>query len=285
MSAVAESTEAEARALWSGTITFGLVSVPVNLFPASRSGRVVMRLLDHHGNPVQRRYTCPQHERDIHPEHIVRGYEVGDGQYVIVQDEELEAAEPRKTRDIDLRRFVDRADIPAIYVGRVYYLTPRDSSKAYRLLAAVMAESDRAGIGTFVMRDKEHLVAIVSESGILRAETLRFHDELRSPTAVGLPKKKKPNRRLLTRFERAIQANQADELDPDELRDEYAEQLLKLVEEKRRKGEDVYAAEAEPGEPEDLFESIRKSLAVVKQRAASGNGRARPRRRRRRAAA
>src|SRR5690606_28438984 len=106
----ADRREAAApRGMWSGTISFGLVSVPVALFPAVRSGRVRMRMLDEDGTPLARRFFCPVEDRQVHPEHIVRGYEVvpGSGEYVTVTDEELESVEPEKSRDIDLRLFVD----------------------------------------------------------------------------------------------------------------------------------------------------------------------------------
>jgi DNA end-binding protein Ku len=170
-----------ARAFWSGTISFGLVSIPVNLFPANRSRSTGLRLLDKDGTPLRRRFFCPKDERDVHPEHVLRGYELENGEYVVVTDEELESLEPRKTRDIDLTRFVNKDDVPATLFERGYYLTPAgDSTKAYRLLAEVMEETGRVGIATFVMRGKEYLVAILAEDGIMRAETLRFQNEVRT---------------------------------------------------------------------------------------------------------
>src|SRR5690606_796011 len=145
------------------------------------------------GVPLARRYYDEKHEREIQREEIVRGFELDDGEMVLVTDAELEALEPDKTRDIDLRRFVPAESIDARYFDRGYFLAPSgDSTKAYRLLAAVMEKSKRAGIATFVMRGKEYLVAIFAENGILRAETLRFADELRSADDVGLPEPAKP---------------------------------------------------------------------------------------------
>ena len=170
------------RPFWSGTISFGLVSVPVNLFPAQRGDGVPLRLLDPEGRPLARRYYCPAEETELGGDEIVRGYEVEEGKYVVIRDEELEALEPEKTRDIDLRRFVDRAEIDPMFFDRAYFLTPgADSTKAYRLLAAALEETDRAGIATFVMRGKEYWVAILAEEGLLAAATLRFPAEIRSP--------------------------------------------------------------------------------------------------------
>ena len=138
-------------------------------------------MLDQDGTPLARRWFS-QDGTWLDDDDIVRGFEVDDDKYVVVTDEELEALEPRKSRDIDLRRFVPREAVDPRYFEHGYLLAPAsDSTKAYRLLAAVMEETDRAGIATFVMRDKEYLVAILSENGVLHAVTLRFADELRSP--------------------------------------------------------------------------------------------------------
>src|SRR5262249_33939037 len=146
--------------------------------------------------------------RDLDEDATISGYEIKKGKYVIVTDEEMERLEPKKTRDIDLRRFVDKDEISPMYFERGYFLTPNGSEKAYRLLAETMERSNRAGVGTFVMRGKEYLAAIISENGILRAETMRFADELRSPDDIGLSKKrKKPPKSSVSRFETIIKKN------------------------------------------------------------------------------
>ena len=178
-----------ARPFWSGTITFGLVSIPVYLYPAHRSVRSSFRLLSPKGVPLSRRYFSAKSGKDLDDDEIVRGFEVATDKYVVVTDEELERLEPEKTRDIDLRRFVDKDEIPPIYFEHAYLLAPAGASvKAYQLLAETMERRGRAGIATFVMRGKEYLVAILAEKGILRAETLRFSDEVRSPQQIGLPR-------------------------------------------------------------------------------------------------
>jgi DNA end-binding protein Ku len=265
-----KSGERGVRAFWSGTLSFGLVSVPVHLFPASRSGSTSLRMLGPNGVPVRRRYYCPEENRDVPDEHILRGYERDAGKYIVVRDEELESLQPRKSRDIELRRFVDRAEIPPLYFERPYFLTPAgDSTKAYRLLADVIERMDRVGIASFVMRDKEYLVAILAEKGILRAETLRFQSEIRNPGELGFSPTKQHDPELVAKFERAIERHAAKQLSERELQDEYAERLHKLVERKRRRGRDV--VEVEQDVPEDvdvadetgevdLLETIRRSL-------------------------
>lgn len=259
---------------WSGTITFGLVSVPVHLYPAARRGEMPLRMLDADGTPLTRRYYCPEHEREIPPEEIVRGYEIDKDRYVVVEDSELEALAPRKSRDIDLTRFVRQEQIPPFFFERAYFLTPSgDSTKAYRLLAEVMEKSRRAGVATFVMRDKEYLVAIFSEQGILRAETLRFENELRDPEAVGLPPPARVKKSDVVRLTKLVQRHSRDGLPDEALEDHATQRLRHLVEAKRKKGEDVFEVSAPPAEEEteeneevpasrqaDLLETIRRNL-------------------------
>ena len=260
-----DEQEIRARSFWSGTITFGLVSIPVELFPANRSVGVSLRMVSEDGTPLSRRYFCPKEERELDWDEIVRGYEIEKDRYVVVTDDELDRLAPEKTRDIDLRRFVDAADIDPIYFERAYYLTPGgNSTKAYRLLAATMEQTGRAGIATFVMRGKEYLIAILAENGIMRAETLRFADEVRSAEEVGLPEPEKPKAAVVKKFEKAIAQLVEKDMDEQELTDHSSEQLLKLVAKKEKAGEDVVEAPdvaAEPAEGViDLMEVLRRSL-------------------------
>ena len=258
--------EGRARAFWSGTITFGLVSIPVDLFPASRLQRVSLRLVAPDGTPLARRYFCSKDKRELDWDDIVRGYEIEKDEYVVVTDDELERLAPEKTRDIDLRLFVDIDDIDPIHFERAYYLTPgANSTKAYRLLAATMEATGRAGIATFVMRGKEYLIAIIAENGILRAETLRFSDEIRSAEDVGLPDPKKPKPADVKRMQRAISALVEKALDEAELADRSTERLLELVARKEESGEDVVSppedVEVEPSESVvDLMAVLKRSL-------------------------
>jgi DNA end-binding protein Ku len=260
------------RPFWSGTITFGLVSVPVNLFPATVRRRVAFRMLAPAGAPVQRHYVCSKDEKPLDADDIVRGYEIEKGKFVVVEDDELEAIAPRKTREIDLRLFVDVDEIDPMYFERGYFLVPAGgSNKAYRLLAAVMEQSKRAGIATFVMRAKEYLVAIMAEDGILRAETLRFKNELRTPEAVGLPKQVKAKPAEVKKFESLI-AKKSGKLAVSMMLDDYAQRVEKLVEKKKRANDDVVKVKGEPapaeegggGEVIDILEALRRSMGETK---------------------
>lgn len=258
----------QARAFWSGTISFGLVSIPVQLFAATRAGaRASLRLLAPDGTPLRREYYCPQDEQALEPDQLVRGYTLESGEVVVVTDEELEALAPEKSRDIDLRRFVPRDQLDPLLFERGYFLGPAgDSTKAYRLLAETMERSGRAGIATFVMRDMEYLVAILADRGVLRAETLRFADEVRTPDDVGLPAAPaRVDDALRRRLEAAVDALAADELPLDALTDAHTARLLELARAKEARGEGVVRVEpageeVEAGEGVDLMALIQKSL-------------------------
>src|SRR5687768_6620681 len=186
-------------------ITFGLVSVPVALYSASRSSGVRMRMTTEDGKLLKRRYICPEEDRLLESEEIVRAYEQGPDEFVVMSDEELAKIAPKKSREIELERFVDRSQIDLRYFERSYFLAPdRETTKPYRLLARVMEETDRVGVGTFIMRGKPHLVAILSDQGILRAQTLRFQQEVRSPESVGLEPFEDPEPAVLRKIERAV---------------------------------------------------------------------------------
>jgi DNA end-binding protein Ku len=239
----------------------------VNLFPANRTSRTPLRMLGRDGEPLSRKYYSEKTERDLDADQMVRGYEIDKEKYVIVTDEELERLAPEKSRDIDLRTFVPEESIPPMHFDRGYFLTPAaGSEKAYKLLAETMEKGSKAGLATFVMRGKEYLVAIFAEHGILRAETMRFADELRSPEDVGLPKKKpKVPAAKVKKFERLIDSRSKKQLSAAWLKDEQTERLLKLVKKKSAQRKNVVEVETEdrdePAKVIDLVAVLKKSLA------------------------
>ena len=266
---MAEEREAapNPRAFWSGTLTFGLVSVPVDLYPAVRSRRIGLRTLGPGQQPLVRRYFCSADGKALEPDDIVRGYENDDGSFTIVADEELAALAPRKSRDIDLRRFVKREEIPRQLLERPYVLAPAgESTKAYHLLAETMQRAGKAGIATFVMRGKEYLAAIFAEAGSLRAVTMRFAAELRTPDDVGLPHPARPSAERRQEMERALAELTEDELDLKLLDDEYARMLLELAEAKRDAGRDIVEIEEAPSDDEPESADIIDIMAVLKER-------------------
>lgn len=271
-----EDRSESTRPFWSGTITFGLVSIPVNLFPANRSSRVSLRMLGPTGKPLARRYFSENSGRDLENEDLVRGYEIKKNKFVEMTDEELDRLAPERSRDINLTRFVDQDAIPRLYFERGYFLAPASSTRAYYLLAETMARTNRAGIATFVMRGKEYLVAITSDNGILRAETMRFHDEVRSPKDVDLPKKQKPAPATVRSMEKLIAQRSRDSLPEKEMRDKASERLLKIMKRKKKREENVVGSPGkakQKAEVVDLLEVLRQSLG--QQSASSKRSRSR----------
>ena len=255
------------RPFWSGTITFGLVSVPVNLFPANKTTRTSLRMLGPEGEPLSRRYYAEKTGKDLEDDQMIRGYEIDKGKFVTITDEELERLAPEKTRDIDLKLFVKEDAIAPLYFERGYFLTPAgNSEKAYRLLAEAMKERGDVGVATFVMRGKERPVAIFSDNGILRAETMRFPDEVRSHKQIGLPEKKKASDATVRKFETLIKKKAKRSFSP--AKDEETEQLLKLVKKKEAKASNVVEIKdyqrKDEGEPVDLIQVLKRSLAGKK---------------------
>jgi DNA end-binding protein Ku len=281
------------HAFWSGALSFGLVNVPVLVFPASRHTGVRLRMISPDGVPLERRYYCPRDGKEIGSDEIVRGYEIDNDSYITVTDEELEALEPQKTREIELREFVDLTEVAPASMERGYYLTPgKGAAKAYRLLADVMESTQRAGIATFVMRDREYLVVIFAQNGILCAETLRFHDEVRDPQTIGLPKPVTPPRQRVSAFERSISALSAKTLSPDKLVDQDRQNLEAIIAKKKKTGKDLIRTndrtanvDSQTDDDVDLLDTIRRSLRHVDKRhndsrhraKPSGNGRPAPR--------
>jgi DNA end-binding protein Ku len=222
-------------------------------------------MLSPEGEPLARKYYSEKTERDLDADQMVRGFEIDKGKYVVITDEELDRLAPEKSRDIDLKTFVPEESIPPVHFDRGYFLTPASGSeKAYKLLAETMEKGGKAGIATFVMRGKEYLVAIFAEHGILRAETMRFPDELRSAKDVGLPKKPKLPAATVHKFEKLISTKSKKQLSPARLKDEQTERLLKLVKKKSAQHKNVVEVETDKrdeGKVIDMVAILKKSLA------------------------
>lgn len=265
----AETPASNARPFWSGTISFGLVTIPVDLYSATRSNRMSLRMLAPDGTPVARRYFDEQGQ-PIDDDSFERGYELDDGDSVTVTDEELESLAPGQSRDIDLTRFVDRDSIPSLFFERAYILAPSGNTNlAYRLLASTLERTHRAGIASFVMRGKQYVIAITAQAGLLRAETLRFADELRTPESIGLPSRGRPNPQQVKAFRTAIRHLHGNAPNVRELTDEYWKRLEALVAQKKKTGKDI--VHPEPTEPEQGSAEIIDLLAVLRRSLSQGD--------------
>jgi DNA end-binding protein Ku len=246
-----------------------LVAIPVDLFPGQRRQGVSLRMLAPDGTPLSRRFYCPAHDRELEPDEIVRGFEIESGKFIVVSDDELDALEPERSRDIDLRVLAPRGNVPPMLVDRTYFLTPAgDSNKAYRLLAGTIEKHDLAGIATFVMRGREYLVAIIAEAGILIAETLRFADELRTPDGIGLPEATEPDEKSARAVRASVKGLRRKNLNDSELVDVDTARLREFVESGKRKRVRASvptggskADEDEETDVVDLMEVLKKRLA------------------------
>ncbi|WP_101676089.1 non-homologous end joining protein Ku [Alloalcanivorax mobilis] len=275
----------QARPFWSGTLSFALVSVPVGLFPANRGKALSLRWVDRDGARLARRYYCSKEDIELGSDDLVRGYPVGDDRYVVITDRELEQLAPDKSQEISLQRFVPLEQVDPMRFERAYFLTPEKGGiKAYRMLARAMQDSARAGIATFVLRGKEHLVAILSHNGILRVETLRFDEELRSPGDVGLAAPSAPASPVVKRFLSAMKPLRKAKLDARQLSDRHARRVLEQARKKRKAGRDLIAVAASEKsrtaaptqEPVDLMAVLKRGLKEgLPASSASGRGKKR----------
>src|SRR3954469_16203543 len=260
-------------AIWSGSVGFGLVQVPVRIVTATRNRDVSFNQLeaDTHSR-IRYRKVSDQTGEEVTPDRIVKGYEISKGQYVVVQPEELESLQPKGGHTIDIEEFIDLDQIDPIYFEQPYYLQPDEKGiKAYKLLVDVMTSERKVAIGKVVMRSKERLVAIRPLDGVLCMSTMRYSDEVLAhdelvPDDAAEPTEKE---RLMAR--QLVESLAVEKFDITEFRDTYREELLNLIERKAA-GERIVSqptAEA-PAKVLDLVAALEASLAKAGDGAAAG---------------
>jgi DNA end-binding protein Ku len=258
-----------ARSIWSGTISFGLVSIPVKLFTAVREQRVAFHMLhDQDHVRLQRKMFCPADGKEVHAEHIVKGYEVAPDQYVIVQQRELEALYPEKSRAIEIENFVDLSQIDPMFFDRPYYLVPGEqAAKAYRLLVQAMTKSGKVGVARFVMRDHEYLAALRPIGDLLCLYTMRFTQEVVAPGTLPAPAHVKVDDRELKMAEQLIESLEK-QFNPADYHDDYQRKVLELIEAKTGGKEVVTQPAVQPkaGRAVNLLDALEASLAQSKSR-------------------
>jgi DNA end-binding protein Ku len=252
-------------AIWTGTISFGLVTVPVRAVSATRSRDVRFNQLEEAtGARIRYRRVSEQTGDEVPSDKIVKGYEIASGQYVTITDDEMKALAPKASRTIDIEDFVDLDDIDPVFFEQPYYLAPDPNAlKPYRLLVDAMTELRKVAIGRFVMRSKEHLVAIRPVDGLLCLETMRYADEIVPPAEVVPPVAdgEAPSDRELDMARQLVTSLAAD-FDPEKYHDAYREELLGLIDRKAA-GEEIVARPAaeETGKVLDLMAALEASLA------------------------
>jgi DNA end-binding protein Ku len=258
------------RSLWTGSLSFGLVNVPVALFSGVADTDLHFRQLhakDH--TPVEIHRFCADEDVEVPYDEIANGYETDDDGLIVLTDAELAAAAPRKTRTIDIEAFVDVEDVDPVFFDHPYVLTPAGDSegtlRAYRLLTEVMSRTERAALGRFVLRTKEYLVLIRERDDRLTLTTLRFHDEVRSTKDVPKPTKKDaPAKKEVDQAVALIEAL-ACPWDPSRYEDTFQKRLKKIVKEKAKgKTIEVPEAEPQPSPVPDLMAALEKTLEEVK---------------------
>jgi DNA end-binding protein Ku len=267
-----------ARALWTGSLSFGLVNVPVNVVAATRDLDLhFTQLHEKDGAPIEVQRWCSKENVEIPYEEITHGYELDDGRQVTVSDLELQAIEPHKTRTIDIEQFVDLPDVDPMYFDHPYFLVPAGeddgSHRAYRLLAEVMSQTDRAALGRIVMRAKEYLAIVRHRDGALTLTTMLFADEIRDTKGIdaGHQKSHKPAPKQLDAAVAVIE-ELSSEWDPGKYKDRYRARLKRVVD-RKRKGETIKVPEdgGEPEVPSDLMEALERTLEELQ----AGNGKRR----------
>ncbi|HXZ61924.1 MAG TPA: Ku protein [Acidimicrobiales bacterium] len=264
------------RTIWKGALSFGLVNIPVGLYPAtSDKGIHFNQFEEGTSDRIRYRKVNERTGKEVPGERIVRGFDIGGGEYVILSDEELESAEPKKSRQVEISDFVGLADIDPVYFRSSYYLAPEGdgADKAYALLRRAMADAGRVAIATLVMRNKEYLVAIRPEGEALALHTMYFADEVRAPGRdFELAADADVSERELSMAHLLIESMEAD-WDPGRYHDTYREKVEALIEEKRTGHEIVIQAVPEaPAKVVDLMEALNASIAAAAKSASGAGG-------------
>ena len=270
------------RAIWSGTISFGLVSIPVRMFAAVSEHKLHFNLLHRKDeSPIGYEKVCKLEGKEVPDSEIVKAYELEKGEFVYVEDEDFEAAQAEGGHAFDIEQFVPIEEIDPIYFERSYYLAPQDGGeKVYTLFVRAMEDAGLAAVGTFVMRDREYLGCLRTRDGVITLERMYFADEVRPPSDL------KPERARVSKQELDMAASLIDRFkgsfDPSKFEDTYTSRLLDVIR-RKRKGEEIHAApEVEPEEAPDLMEALRASLeahAKPRQRRAPARRKSSPSRR------
>jgi len=259
-----------ARPLWKGHLTFGMVSIPVALFPGDRPDEISFELLDDRDlAPIGYRKVNKTSGDEVPKEHIARGFRLDDGQVVIVSDDDLKKAAPERTQTLEIHGFVERSEVPPIYFERPYYLVPtKGGEKGYALLLQAMEASKKAAIGSAVLRARQHLALLFPEGEWLVMNTLRYASELRRPPEQEMPKTS-PKKMAVSEKELQMAQRLVDEMveawEPEKYHDAYRDELLSAIKSKAEHGGALPTPEtrepAERGKVTDMMSLLKQSVA------------------------
>ncbi len=257
------------QGIWSGTISFSLVAIPVRLVKAIEPGRIFFRLLHSKDySPLTRRMFCPEEGTMVPPDEIIRGYEIVPDKYILMTDEELESVSPERSRTIEIIEFIDMKEVDPVYYDHPYYLVPsKGGEKAYRLLGEVMRRANKAGLAKFVLAEREYLVAITPKDGALAVTTLHYSEEI-LPEEDLSPKKGKIAAEEQSRIKKSIK-DMIEDFDPEKYADERRKKIIDLLKKKVKEKAPVEAPEVEEEEgegPPDLIAALQESMRKVKKK-------------------
>jgi DNA end-binding protein Ku len=262
-----ERSVRNARPAWQGSISFGLIHIPVALYGVTTNKRIAFHQLhDADGVRIKQKRICPADGQEVPYEHIVRGYEIEPGQYVVIEPEELEAIDPERSQAIELEKFIDANEIDPLYHESNYYVAPAKGADApYALLRDAMVAEGRAAVARLVIRAKEHLVALWPRDSVLIVSTLHFADEITDADAlIGGDPPPKSRRATELKAARQLVSALSSDFDIHEYRDEYRERVLELIEAKAKGRKIAVQPSAPDRKPAgDLMAALEESLASL----------------------
>ncbi len=274
-----------AHMIWKGAISFGLVHVPVQLYPATQSEKVGFNLLDKRSiDPIGYKQINKRTGKEVTRDNIVRGFEYEKAKYVVLSDEEIRSANPESTQTVDILAFVDAPDISFLYLDTPYFLTPdRKGEKVYALLREAMKASGKIGVASVVLHNKQHLAALIPVGPVLALNTLRWAAEVRDFDEFKLPAEGAKKAGITTReldMAKKLIEDMSDTWDPSKYHDTFRDDIMALVDRKIRAGKTEEITEIEaPHEARqsadilDLSDLLKRSLGRGKEKAAAGTRR------------
>ena len=259
------------RAIWKGSITFGLVNIPVGLYSAETRDEIHFKMLDKKTmSPIHYKRVSEDSGKEVDWNDIVRGYEFSPGKYVVMSDEDLKRAAPEATQTIDIVDFVDLDEISPLYFDKPYYLGPdKKGTKAYALLREVLRRTNKVGIAKVVIRTRQYLSAVVARGDVLTLELLRFAHELRDASDLDVPKGKEGvSERELDMAERLVEG-MVDAWDPEKYKDDYRKALMKTIKERAEAGHLEASPEPAP-ETRPRADNVVDLMALLKRSVEEG---------------
>jgi DNA end-binding protein Ku len=257
------------RTIWNGSLSFGLVAIPVGLAVAQQRNDVSFRTLHREcGTPIKQKRWCPVHEREVEAEELVKGWEFAKGQFVMIEESDLESVELKRSRSIELLRFVPLAEVDPLYFDRAYYLAPASDPvgrRPYALLLQALQETEMAAVGRFVLWGKENLCLVRALDGALALETLYYAEDIRSKQEITEAVEETDVSEGELTMARQLVESLAGSFDPEDYRNSYRDELRTMLEAKLA-GHEIVMPEPTPEAPViDLMEALRQSVASASE--------------------